>query len=317
MYVQINCIQARAPYNADKAEMAMIPKEKLLLDLKWATRQRLHYIEMMAWYAGVVTRGDVAKAFGLSDPAATKDLKLYGELAPGNLAYHHGVFGFVPTPGFSSVFADLSPAVALPAFAANLAVAGGPYGADRVYGLPTAGLPLPVRLPGRDTLAQITRAIHGRRRLQVVYRSLTGSPAAPRVIEPHTLVDTGSRWHVRAYSVAGGDFRDFVLSRIVEAAMLDVRAESAEEYDEDWVEWVRLALMPHPGLDPDRRASLLVDYGAENDSIEVRVRRALLGYVLQRLGVDTTPDHAMNPQAYQLVVANRDEIEPFAAWAFA
>ncbi len=294
----------------------MIPKEKLLLDLKWATRQRLHYIEVMAWYAGVVTRGDVAKAFGLSDPAATKDLKLYGELAPGNLAYHHGVFGFVPTPGFAPVFADLSPAVALPAIAANLAVAGGPYGADRIYGLPTAGLPLPMRLPGRDTLAQITRAIHGRRRLQVTYRSLTGSPAAPRVIEPHTLVDTGLRWHVRAYSVASGDFRDFVLSRVIEAAMLDAPAESAEEYDEDWVEWVGLALAPHPGLDAERRASLLIDYGAEAGRIEVYVRRALLGYVLQRLGVDTTADYSMNPQAHQLVVANRDEIEPFAAWAF-
>jgi hypothetical protein len=46
------------------------------------------------------------------------------------------------------------------------------------------------------------------------------------------------------------------------------------------------------------------------------VRRALLGYVLQRLNVDTTPDHSLNPHAYQLMLLNRDEIEPFAAWAF-
>jgi hypothetical protein len=38
--------------------------------------------------------------------------------------------------------------------------------------------------------------------------------------------------------------------------------------------------------------------------------------VLQRLNVDTTPDHALNPNAYQLMLLNRDEIEPFAAWAF-
>jgi hypothetical protein len=38
--------------------------------------------------------------------------------------------------------------------------------------------------------------------------------------------------------------------------------------------------------------------------------------VLQRLSVDTTPDHALNPNAYQLMLLNRDEIEPFAAWAF-
>jgi non-specific protein-tyrosine kinase len=101
----------------------MITKEKMRLDVKWATRQRLQYIEIMAWYAGVVTRSDVARAFGLSDPAATKDLKLYGDLAPGNLVYNHSVFGFVPGAGFAAVFAELTPAAVLPIIAANLAVA--------------------------------------------------------------------------------------------------------------------------------------------------------------------------------------------------
>jgi len=294
----------------------MSSRETMLADLKWATRQRLQYIECMAWYAGVVTRGDVARAFGLSDPAATKDLKLYGDLAPGNLAYIHTVFGFVPTADFSPLFADLSPAAALTAIAANLAVAKGPYGDTKIYGLAAAGLPLPARLPGRVVLAQVTRAMFARRQVRVVYRSMSGSATESRVLEPHTLVDTGLRWHVRAYSVAHGEFRDFVLSRIVEASVLDAPAESAEEHDEDWVETVRLELVPHPGLDADRRASLLLDYGATEGRIVVNVRRALLGYLLQRLGVDTTADHALNPQAWQLAVANREDIEPFAAWAF-
>ena len=48
----------------------------MLNDIKWAARQRLQYIELMAYYTGVVTRSEVAKAFGISDAAATKDLKL-------------------------------------------------------------------------------------------------------------------------------------------------------------------------------------------------------------------------------------------------
>ncbi len=295
----------------------MITREKMRLDLKWATRQRLQYIEIKAWYTGVVTRSDVARAFGLSDPAATKDLKLYGDLAPGNLVYHHGVFGFVPGNGFAAVFADLSPAAVLPVIAANLAVANGPYGDDLVYGLATAALPLPARLPSAQTLAQITRAIHGRRQLRVGYRSLSERDSeAVRIIEPHTLVNTGLRWHVRAYNVATCDFRDFVLSRVAAAECLDAPAESGEAYDDDWVETVTLRLAPHAGLDAARRESLLLDYGASGETIGVDVRRALLGYVLQRLNVDTTPDHALNPNAYQLMLLNRDEIEPFAAWAF-
>ncbi len=295
----------------------MNTKEKMHLDVKWATRQRLQYIEIMAFYAGVVTRSDVARAFGLSDPAATKDLKLYGDLAPGNLVYNHSVFGFVPGAGFAAVFADLAPVAVLPVIAANLAVANGPYGGTLVYGLPTASLPLPARLPGAQTLAQITRAIHGRRKLQVSYRSLSGRDSSgTRLLEPHTLVNTGLRWHVRAYSEDSCDFRDFVLSRIVAAECLEAPAESGEPYDDDWVEWVSLKLAPHRGLDAMRRESLLLDYGASGAVIEVKVRRALLGYVLQRLGVDTTADHSLNPNAYQLMLLNRDEIEPFAAWAF-
>jgi hypothetical protein len=264
-----------------------------------------------------VSRSDVARAFGISDPAATKDLKLYSDLAPGNLVYTQSVFGFVPGADFSPAFADLSPSAVLPIIAANLAVAGGPYGKEAIYGLPTASLPLPARLPGREVLAQITRAIHGYRKLRVSYRSLSDRDShESRILEPHALVDTGLRWHVRAYSEDTYDFRDFVLSRFLEAECLDEPAESSAEYDEDWVETVTLKLGPHVGLDAQKRASLLLDYGASGETIEVEVRRALIGYVLQRLSVDTTKEHSLNPQAYQLMLLNRDEIEPFAGWAF-
>lgn len=295
----------------------MIYKEKMRLDVKWATLQRLQYIEVMAFYTGAVSRSDVARAFGISDPAATKDLKLYSDLAPGNLAYNHNVFGFVPSDSFTAAFADLSPAAALPIIAANLAVAGGPYGETSIYGLATASLPLPTRLPSQHVLAQITRAIHSRRKLRVNYRSLSDRDSqTQRIIEPHSLVDTGLRWHVRAYNEETCDFRDFVLSRITEAQCLEQLAESSMEYDEDWVEMVTLKLGPHAGLDPQKRESLLLDYGTDGELIEIAVRRALIGYLLQRLSVDTTRDRSLNPNAYQLMLLNRDEIEPFAAWAF-
>ena len=295
----------------------MVSKEKMRLDVKWATQQRLQYIEVMAYYTGAVSRSDVARAFGISDPAATKDLKLYGDLAPGNLVYNPNVFGFVPTEGFTALFADLNPSAVLPMIAANLAVAGGPYGAQSIYGLPTASLPLPARLPSPAVLAQITRAIHGRKRLRAQYRSLSERDSQNlRILEPHSLVDTGLRWHVRAYSADSGDFRDFVLSRFSQAQCLDEAAESSPEYDEDWVETVTLELAPHRGLDAGKRESLLLDYGADGAVIAIVVRRALIGYVLQRLSVDTTEDHSLNPNAYQLMLLNRDEIEPFAAWAF-
>ena len=290
---------------------------KLIGDIKWATRQRLQYIEVMAYYTGVVTRSDVARAFGISDAAATKDLKLYGQLSDDNLTYRHNVFGFVPGDDFQPLFADLSPAQILPMIAANLAAASGPNGDEPLFGIPTDSLPLPQRLPEQAVLAHTLRAIKQGNKLQVVYHSLSGRDSDPRrIIEPHSLVNTGTRWHVRAYNTETYDFRDFVLSRLSEAKMLAEPAESSAQYDEDWTEMVSLQLAPHPRLDASQCASLLMDYQSRDGLIEVQVRRALIGYLLQRLSVDTTPDHRMNPSAHQLIVHNRDDIEVFAGWAF-
>ena len=290
---------------------------KSIADIKQATRQRLEYIELMAFYTGVITRSDIARTFGISDAAATKDLKLYGQIAPDNLIYKHNVFGFVPSEQFSEIFADLQPAAVLTMIAANLPMAGAAAEDNPVYGITVETLPLPNRLPSKHILAQIIRAIKNRKKLRIKYLSLSGRGSnEARILEPHSLINTGLRWHFRAYNEDSYDFRDFVLSRVLDAKLLDEDAESSAQYDDDWMEIVSLKLTPHPKLSDDQRLILMTDYSAENDVIELQVRRALIGYVLQRLSVDTTADHSMNPNAYQLIVMNRDEIEPFAGWAF-
>ena len=294
--------------------------------LKWANRQRLQYIEIMAFYTGVVTRSDVARTFGLSDAAATKDINLYNQIVPKNLIYKHSVFGFTPSEHFEAVIADLSPSITLPMIANNLTMVGGANQQHLVYGIPVEPLPLPTRLPVKEILAQIIRATKHHKKLQVEYLSLsdrhdeqspTNNPLQnQRIIEPHALINTGLRWHVRAYNAETFDFRDFVLSRISEATMLDIEAESSPEFDDSWVEMITVQLTPHPKLSERKRKSLLLDYDAKDEIIELTVRGSLLGYLLQRLSVDTSEDFSMNPNAYQLVIVNRDEIEPFAEWIF-
>ncbi len=285
--------------------------------IKRATQQRMQYIEIMAYYTGLVTRSDIARAFGISDAAATKDLKFYSQIAPDNLVYRHSLFGFVPGPQFEEIFTDLEPEKVLPMIAANLPFAGAPTQQPFIYGVSTEQLPLPQRLPGKEVLAEVIRAIKQKTALRMVYSSLSDRDSSDsRLVEPHALINTGLRWHVRAYSSETYDFRDFVLSRIQQAKQQDEAAESNPQYDDDWIELINLQLAPHPGLSEKKRAILLTDYSARDGLIEFTVRRALLGYVLQRMSVDTTPDHSLNPNAYQLIVLNRDEIEPFAGWAF-
>jgi len=297
----------------------MAEKVKMLHEIKFATRQRLQFIEIMAYYTGMISRSMLAKAYGMSDPAATKDLKLYNDLAPDNLEYSPGLFGFVPSPGFDEVFADLNPQTVLPMFAQNLLSVDNPSGDEPIYGISAETLPLPARLPEKAVLAQIIRAIKLSCQLKVEYHSLSHrdeDTQQSRIIEPHALVSNGLRWHVRAYNHDTYDFRDFVLSRFTSAQQLSAPAESSQGYDDEWMEYINLQLQPHPALSEKQRKALEYDYKLDNGLIDIPVRRALVGYLLQQLKVDTTANASLNPNAYQLVVANRDEVEAFASWVF-
>ena len=158
-------------------------KQKTKIDeIKWVTRQRLQYIELMAFYAGVITRSDIAKAFAISDAAATKDLNFYSEVAPDNLIYKHSVFGFVPSTSFREVFANLTPAVALSTFEANFIISSAPNIDNHMFGIPTSGLTLPNRLPKKSVLAQITRSICSKKKLKVSFaESCTGGLLAQSI----------------------------------------------------------------------------------------------------------------------------------------
>ena len=293
---------------------------KMLHEIKFASRQRLQFIEVMAYYTGTISRSMLARAYGISDPAATKDLKLYNDLAPDNLEYNPSLFSFIPSAEFDEVFADLRPQAVLPMFAQNLLSIDNPSGKDPIYGITVDKLPLPARLPDKAVLAQIIRAIKNHKQLEVHYHSLTqrqdDQEQQTRIIEPHALVNTGLRWHIRAYNHDTYDFRDFVLSRFSSAKLIEQPAESSQHYDDDWVEAVNVQLQPHPDLNQKQRVALSYDYNLQDGIIEIPVRRALVGYLLQQLKVDTTADASLNPNAYQLVVANREEVEAFASWVF-
>ena len=56
-------------------------------------------------------------------------------------------------------------------------------------------------------------AIKQKKRVDVEYLSLNTSSFEDRVIQPHSLVKTGLRWHLRGYCEYCSEIRDFVLSR--------------------------------------------------------------------------------------------------------
>jgi predicted DNA-binding transcriptional regulator YafY len=127
------------------------------------------------------------------------------------------------------------------------------------------------------------------------------SDPGQREIVPLALVDTGPRWHVRAFDRKSGDFRDFVLTRLTSAIVLEdgaIGSHEAADKDLQWSRVIELELVPHPAV--QRAEVVKLDYRMSDGVIRVRARAANVGYMLRLWSVDCSPDHSLNGPEYTL-----------------
>jgi predicted DNA-binding transcriptional regulator YafY len=270
-----------------------------LSEIGQAQRERLFHIDFRAWFLGRVSRADLMRRFGVREAAATRDIALYRALAPGNLDFDASAKIYLCAPAFAPLF-DHPPERTLTAIAEGL----GDDAAGEVGPHVRTERPLRLNFPEIGVIAAVSRAIAERRWLRVRYVSLA-SGETEREIAPFALVDTGVRWHARAYDRRRGRFLDFVLTRIAAASFAEGAVGAAEdrEADDQWMRIVELELAPHPAL--PRPEAVARDYAMTEGVLRVRLRAALVGYALQHWSVDATPDHALAPERFQLWLRNR------------
>nr|WP_306815206.1 WYL domain-containing protein [Limnobacter parvus] len=257
-------------------------------------RERLAHIDFRLYFFGDVGRRDLMERFGSAPAGATRDLALYREIAPKNITFDGSNKIYRIGQAFSPLFDHPAKRV--------LSVLAQGFG-DGQSGQTQPPLPCesPTALsnPRMDVLAPVCRAIHAKRPVAIRYHSLS-SGESERVIVPFALVDTGLRWHVRAFDRKSREFRDFVVTRIESTALLDEESLSWELPDSDiqWTRIVELNFVPHPRL--ERPEVIKMDYGMIGDSIRMHVRAAVVGYMLLRWGVDCSPDHRLKEEHYRL-----------------
>ena len=266
-----------------------------LTALSQAQRDRLAFIELRLRFVGDLQRQDLVKRFGVKTAAATRDMNLYRELAPGNVSYDASGKRYVLPPDFAPIF---------------------DYPTERVLTWLTQGFgdgePAPLKAwvacetpsnitrPALDTLAAVTRAVHRRCPLRLAYHSIT-SGRSVREIVPFALIDTGLRWHVRAFDRKSQEFRDFVITRIEEPVVLSHDAVADHEKSDQDIQWTRiveLQLVPHP--DQPHPYITEMDYGMKKGVLEMRVRAATAGYMLRKWSVDCSADHSLRTPEYRL-----------------
>lgn len=262
--------------------------------LSHAQRERLAYIDFRLYFFGEIGRPDLIDRFGVAPAGATRDLALYREIAPQNITFDGSNKIYRIGQAFSPLFDHASQRV-LSALA--LGFGDGVTGATQPL-LPCES-PTALSNPRMDVLAPVCRAIHAKRPVAIRYHSMS-SGESERVIVPFALVDTGLRWHVRAFDRKSGEFRDFVVTRIEAPTLLDEEPQANERPDNDiqWTHIVELDFVPHPRL--ERPEIIKMDYGMTDGSIRMRVRAAVAGYMLLRWSVDCSPDHRLKEEQYRL-----------------
>jgi hypothetical protein len=225
---------------------------------------------------------------------ATRDLALYREIAPQNITFDGSNKIYRIGQAFSPLFDHPSQRV-LSALA--LGFGDGVNGAMQPL-LPCES-PTALSSPRMDVLAPICRAIHAKRPVAIRYHSMS-SGESERVIVPFALVDTGLRWHVRAFDRKSGEFRDFVVTRIEAPTLLDEEPQPNERPDNDiqWTRIVELELVPHP--DQPRPEITEMDYGMRDGVLHMKLRAATAGYILRKWSVDCSPDHCLRGPEYRL-----------------
>jgi predicted DNA-binding transcriptional regulator YafY len=273
--------------------------------------QRLKAIELLAYWEGRLVTNRLIEGFGVSRQQASNDIKRYlSDFNPDALVHDPAVKGYVPTPSFS-------PVLTTGHINEYLELISGLVSEPMAVTLETDSFLTSVQLPDRavrpEVVRKIIKACRAESSIKILYVSMSNPNWHERVISPHSLVYTGFRWHVRAFCHKRGDFRDFILSRIDRTPQVVTDPAPKASQDEDWATEVTLTLVPNTLLSEAQQALVEKDYGMPDGRLQLKVRKALAHYTLQRYQAAITPGEAEQAMQYpvMLLASERQSLFPY------
>ncbi|MCZ4253772.1 helix-turn-helix transcriptional regulator [Pseudoalteromonas shioyasakiensis] len=268
-------------------------------EFSFAQKQRLAYIDFKLYFTGMVTRSEIVSHFELGLAAATRDLKFYKESAPENMAYDNVERKYFITTKFKPVFKHDARRTLIK-LANNISDGFDSIG-DTLFPIES---PSQLNVPDIDVIAKLSQAIINNKSISLIYTSLSSGSGA-RELVPHSIVDNGLRWHLRAYDRKSKSFRDFVLTRITQITILPQTPSPEEGQSEDhqWMRVVQLQIVPHPN-NVKHPTAIKLDFGMKKGMLEVNVRAAMAGYLLRRWNVDCSEKATLSGSEYQLYLQN-------------
>ena len=279
-----------------------------LEQLNFAQKRRLAFIDFLLLFKGSFSRGDLTNKFEMGMANATRDIALYRELAPDNSEFDNPGKLYRQSKLFSPLF-EHDARKTLIKLANNIS-----DGFDAIGDIQfPVEAPSQLNVPDIFIVARLVQAILNKKTVSVIYTSLS-SGSASRELVPHSIVDNGLRWHIRAFDRKSSSFRDFVLTRISNVKLLDgdIMNKVPEQHEEkledhQWLRMMPLQLIPHPN-NVKFPTAIEMDYGMNDGVLNIDVRAALAGYLLRRWNVDCTEGASLKGGEYQLWLRNQQTL---------
>lgn len=258
-----------------------------------AQRQRLTFIESVAFWEGAVDRPRVSGAFNVSENHVTKDFRLYKEAWPENIRYDESSRVYRPSRKFKPRISTGSPDEYLALLRTSAEQRGLMPAVAPGSSVVADALPQPLGRLDATTLNAVTRAISSKRGLEIKYQSINSPQPTTRRIWPHALVFGGTRWHFRAFDEQREAFIDLVLHRILSVQPIE-EPQPSDEGDTAWERFVDLEVVPSRSLTPSQAAVVATEYGMVKAGREwvwkVKLRECMAGYFIRLHRLDLERD---------------------------
>lgn len=245
--------------------------------MRWEDIKRYQVIEALLLWEGRLNARQLMDYFETSRPTAQKYITEYKQLNPTGFQFNSHERAHIASNDFLPKYINQSFATYHGLFSERI---------ESGVSALVETLPQIHRNVSPQLVRPILQAIRYQLRLDIGYISLSSPEFEDRIIQPHSLVFDGTRYHVRAFCEKNQDYRDFVLSRFSGQYAFEGSANNSKEQDCQWQTEVELTLCPDHRLSDLQQKVIALDYQMTDYTLTLTVRAALLKYLLQHLRLD-------------------------------
>ncbi|MBP5090505.1 WYL domain-containing protein, partial [Pseudomonas chlororaphis] len=180
-----------------------------------APQERYEAIELLLLWEGRVSRSRLLDLFTIHETLASRDIAGYRLLYPHACEAESSSKSYVCTP-------DFQPTLTQGVFSEYQRLVGAAGALTEIsIGIPFESAQFDATTIRPLTFSRLHQAMRSGLCVKMTYRSMSTPQPHERLIRPHSLIQAGPRWHLRAFCEKSGEFRDFNLGRISSASLAD------------------------------------------------------------------------------------------------